>query len=939
MSEKRSPFHSLSRENSESRSNSRTRPHPEYPTLLYQSPHRDEFDERLSGKYAAHPVEFRGTMQFVRAEHEVEDLHDEQKEIQKKAFTKWMNSHLMHHPNSELIEDLFEDICDGVRLINLLEVLTGERLPCVRPRFPSRVLSLNNIQCALSILEEQHVKLVNINANDIVDSRPVVVLGLIWAIIMYFQIYYDVLDIRSQISASTPISFASGSARSFDGGSVASWRSNTRIPGYSYSHNRAMSPSMSMSPSRRYAPRALSSPMSKRMKSASNYGAETPSSTHKSPTRRSRGRGGSVIGGRPYRDSNEKRVRKTSAVSKILLKWCQKMISHSHNAQLTDFSHSWKDGKALLALIHALEPDELSASEMRSYFEPPYTDEQRIQLALSLADEKLGISKLLDSSDFKANKLDERSIMTYVAQFLRYHLNKKNRVDGDADRAKRKKYDRNIPYISQSEMELTIKSLQSGVLSADESRWLYLHLRKYCDETLPSTKHEIEQSLTPKQKKLSRADSMKKFNNFAKDLNEQNQIYKALADQHARPNTVSRVRRAISQDELSDLFNDFTELQNLKKLWHSQLDEDAPSKLKKLVEKTNQLENACDGEGLAEVMIGMSEAELGSPRSGEITSQTDENLKQTNERLNKIETLMMETNDLLSDIEKMKKSSSEESLPELEYLENRLNSVKENLISTQANDSCMQATYLLDKLMHDADARLYQWNLLLESEPDNERQVRAIMDSYYEYVVTGKLFEKYDQLYAQLLASKEKLKNSKQKIVSSPTSSSGASTATLVRVNGRWRRICHEANTLRLKLEKGITWLEQKKVLQKHGKPMTSMFAPEDKDYTQLTRTKHSLFMEDDEMGISKQRTKESFKPLPYPATADEIHESVHTRLQKYSNFSEEFYFELRQVRLQSKQIREWHANSKQRYRFLRRVMRIVRAMVPSEDVWRIIRN
>lgn len=32
------------------------------------------------------------------------------------------------------------------------------------------------------------IKLVNINSTDIVDGRPAIVLGLIWTIILYFQV-------------------------------------------------------------------------------------------------------------------------------------------------------------------------------------------------------------------------------------------------------------------------------------------------------------------------------------------------------------------------------------------------------------------------------------------------------------------------------------------------------------------------------------------------------------------------------------------------------------------------------------------------------------------------------------------------------------------------------------------------------------------------------
>ena len=51
---------------------------------------------------------------------------DERESVQKKTFTKWVNSHLMRINCS--IEDLYVDLRDGRMLIKLLEVLSGERL-------------------------------------------------------------------------------------------------------------------------------------------------------------------------------------------------------------------------------------------------------------------------------------------------------------------------------------------------------------------------------------------------------------------------------------------------------------------------------------------------------------------------------------------------------------------------------------------------------------------------------------------------------------------------------------------------------------------------------------------------------------------------------------------------------------------------------------------
>lgn len=51
-----------------------------------------------------------------------------------------------------------------------------------RPHF------LSNANTALQFLASKRIKLVNINPADLVDGRPPVVLGLIWTIILYFQV-------------------------------------------------------------------------------------------------------------------------------------------------------------------------------------------------------------------------------------------------------------------------------------------------------------------------------------------------------------------------------------------------------------------------------------------------------------------------------------------------------------------------------------------------------------------------------------------------------------------------------------------------------------------------------------------------------------------------------------------------------------------------------
>ncbi|XP_012812889.2 microtubule-actin cross-linking factor 1 isoform X22 [Xenopus tropicalis] len=118
------------------------------------------------------------------AERAVVRVADERDRVQKKTFTKWVNKHLIKVRKH--INDLYEDLRDGHNLISLLEVLSGIRLPREKGRM--RFHRLQNVQIALDFLKQRQVKLVNIRNDDITDGNPKLTLGLIWTIILHFQI-------------------------------------------------------------------------------------------------------------------------------------------------------------------------------------------------------------------------------------------------------------------------------------------------------------------------------------------------------------------------------------------------------------------------------------------------------------------------------------------------------------------------------------------------------------------------------------------------------------------------------------------------------------------------------------------------------------------------------------------------------------------------------
>ncbi|KAG1964263.1 nesprin-2 [Pimephales promelas] len=261
----------------------------------------------------------------------------EQEQIQKRTFTNWINAQLSKRSPPTAVQDLFSDLRDGTRLLDLLEVMSGQRMK--RERGHGVFQQRGNVETALNFLKNKSIKLVNINIPDIIEGKPSIILGLIWTIILHCHI---------EELAST-LSYGSRSS-SLD--SLSSLDSFTGSPG--------------------------SSPVP---------------------------RGASPLHNR-FRLS----------AKKALLLWvrdqCQKV---GCSASVRDFKSSWKSGEVFLAILCSLRPDlvDLSQAQTSSHLE-------NLEKAFHLAEKELGIPRLLEPEDIDVSNPDEKSIMTYIAQFLQY---------------------------------------------------------------------------------------------------------------------------------------------------------------------------------------------------------------------------------------------------------------------------------------------------------------------------------------------------------------------------------------------------------------------------------------------------------------------------------------------------------------------------------------
>ncbi|XP_044023969.1 nesprin-2 isoform X2 [Siniperca chuatsi] len=104
------------------------------------------------------------------------------------------------------------------------------------------------------------------------------------------------------------------------------------------------------------------------------------------------------------------------SAKKALLMWvrdqCQRV---GYSVSMKDFKSSWRSGEAFLAILCSLRPQLVDLSLVQSR-----SNQENLEEAFHLAERELHIPRLLDPQDVDVKDPDEKSIMTYVAQFLQY---------------------------------------------------------------------------------------------------------------------------------------------------------------------------------------------------------------------------------------------------------------------------------------------------------------------------------------------------------------------------------------------------------------------------------------------------------------------------------------------------------------------------------------
>jgi len=106
--------------------------------------------------------------------------------VQRKTFTRWANQFLAERLLT--IKDLQEDLKDGVKLCNLLEIISSKKVGTFNRKPQLRYHFLENNGIALKFIKDEGLTLVGIGPEDIVDGKLKLDLGLMWTIILRYHI-------------------------------------------------------------------------------------------------------------------------------------------------------------------------------------------------------------------------------------------------------------------------------------------------------------------------------------------------------------------------------------------------------------------------------------------------------------------------------------------------------------------------------------------------------------------------------------------------------------------------------------------------------------------------------------------------------------------------------------------------------------------------------
>lgn len=315
-------------------------------------------------------------------------------EIQKNTFTNWCNVQIQPY-GVQITSDLAEAFQDGLSLVYLVESISTKKVGRYNKNPRLYAQKLENITSALKLLQSDGIKLVNIGNEDIANGNVKLILGLIWRLILHYQISSSGSASGKQLlllwlKNAIPDMVIRNVTTDWNDGRALSALNEFCQPGLCPNYKSLN-------------PEAKLSNTSDAMNAAEkNFGIPKVLSPEFFVS--------------PYVDelSMMTYLSYYTQPGSIGEKRTLQFINDSApGLNVRNFNTDWNDGKKLLQFLEAQCPGIVPGYENIDRNSPL----ENAKLGLDIAEEKFGVRKVLTPEELVSPDVDELSVMAYMLQF------------------------------------------------------------------------------------------------------------------------------------------------------------------------------------------------------------------------------------------------------------------------------------------------------------------------------------------------------------------------------------------------------------------------------------------------------------------------------------------------------------------------------------------
>ncbi|CAI8056215.1 Filamin-C [Geodia barretti] len=315
------------------------------------------------------------------------------KQMQEATFTNWVNERLKGKQSSYTgprIQDLRNDLCDGLVLIRLMEVLTKKKITGYVKQPRITVHKMVNLDLALRFIADEGIKLIGIGSHNIFEGNLGLIMGLVWTLIQKYQIRMTSTRVSTKavmihwLQSILPEWKISNLNTDWNDGRCLMALIGEVKPGVGHDV-RALDPTKR----RKNCARALAI-AANHLKIPQLIAPEDLSNPHIDDL--------SVMTYLSYYCEPAKQR---------LLKWVKRMIPQM---RVTSFGADWVDGRAFGALIDACFPGLVPGWHQ---MEPGNTKENMAQI-LPLVKRSLGIDADFTAVELARGQVEELKVMTFI---------------------------------------------------------------------------------------------------------------------------------------------------------------------------------------------------------------------------------------------------------------------------------------------------------------------------------------------------------------------------------------------------------------------------------------------------------------------------------------------------------------------------------------------